>query len=206
MSDQTDQIAFGLGRISALWRADRWRAGAEFGLTPSQAEILSRIAVRPERASDLAAQLAVTPASLSDSVSSLVAKGLVTRAPDPADGRAHLVTPTTAGKAATQRLPAAPEALARVITAWPEQDRAALLGMLVRVIRDLQQARAIPVQRMCLTCRYFRPDVHDDAARPHHCAFVNAAFGDAELRLDCGDHEPAPAEHAAADRRRPRSA
>lgn len=202
MPDQTDQIAFGLGRLSALWRADRWRAGAESGLTPTQAEILTRIAARPGRASDLAAQLGVTPATLSDSVSSLAARGLVTREPDPADRRALLVTPTVAGRAVIGRLPAAPEALVRVLAAWSGQDRAAILGLLVRLIRDLQEARAIPVQRMCLTCRYFRSDVHDDAARPHHCAFVNAAFGDAELRLDCGDHEPAPAERTAADRRR----
>ena len=61
----------------------------------------------------------------------------------------------------------------------------------------LQEARAIPVQRMCLTCRHFRPHVHDDPARPHHCAFVDAAFGDAALRLDCADHETARDEEAA---------
>ena len=48
------------------------------------------------------------------------------------------------------------------------------------------------------TCTHFRPHAHADAACPHHCTFVDAAFGDANLRLDCGDHEPAPAEAAAA--------
>lgn len=206
MPSQTDQIAFGLGRLSALWRAARWRAGADFGLNPTQGEILSRIAVRPERAAELAAHLGVTPASLSDSVSSLVAKGFATREPDPADRRAQRVVPTEKGAEAARRLPAAPEALTEVIAAWPAPERAALLRMLVRLIRDLQQAQAIPVQRMCLTCRHFRPYVHADAARPHHCAFVDAAFGDASLRLDCGDHETASAEDAAANWRRFESA
>lgn len=202
MPCQTDQIAFGLGRLSALWRAGRWRAGADFGLNPTQGEILSRVAARPERPTDLAAQLGVTPASLSDSVSSLVAKGFAARKPDPADRRAQLVVPTERGRQVARRLPSAPEALAAAIETWPERQRAALLKMLVRLIRDLQQAHAIPVQRMCLTCRHFRPDAHADAARPHHCAFVDAAFGDASLRLDCDDHEAASAEDAAANLRR----
>lgn len=59
------------------------------------------------------------------------------------------------------------------------------------LIRALQVARGIPVQRMCVTCAHFRPHAHDDADEPHHCAFVDAAFGDAALRIDCGDHEDA---------------
>jgi len=47
---------------------------------------------------------------------------------------------------------------------------------------------------MCVTCRYFRPNAHDDPERPHHCAFVEAAFGDRNLRVDCLDHDPAGAE------------
>ncbi|MER3418788.1 MAG: MarR family transcriptional regulator, partial [Chloroflexota bacterium] len=27
--------------------------------------------------------------------------------------------------------------------------------------------------------------------RPHHCAFVDAPFGDRSIRLDCPDHAPA---------------
>jgi hypothetical protein len=30
-----------------------------------------------------------------------------------------------------------------------------------------------------------------DAEAPHHCAFVDAAFGDAALRMDCADHQDA---------------
>lgn len=197
MSGHIQQITTGLGRLAALWRASRWRAGAEFGLNPTQADILARIAVRAERAADLAAQLGVTPASLSDSVASLVAKGLADRQPDPTDRRAQRLIPTARGAAVAARIPAAPDALADVIAALPEQERAALLQTLVRIIRGLQDARAIPVQRMCLTCRHFRPHVHDDAARPHHCAFVDSAFGDAGLRIDCGDHVEAAEEDRA---------
>lgn len=191
MSDEIDQIAAAFGRLAAFWRASRWQDAADHGLHPTQAEILARIAAEPARAASLARALGVTPATLSDSVSALVSKGLAERRPDPADGRAQRVAATPEGLATAARLPAAPEALREQIAALPEADRGALLRALTRIIRGLQEARAIPVQRMCVTCRYFRPNVHDDARRPHHCALVDAAFGDARLRLDCGEHEEA---------------
>jgi len=59
------------------------------------------------------------------------------------------------------------------------------------MIAALQEQGRIPVARMCPTCRFFRPNVHDDPERPHHCAFVDAPFGDRSVRIDCPDHEPA---------------
>lgn len=197
MGHETDQIASGLGRIASFLRFGQWQASGAAGLNPTQAAILRRIAARPERASQIAAQLGITPATLSASVSSLVAKGLAERRPDPDDRRAHEVAPTARGSSVTAALPVAPDALLEAIDALPDSDRAALLRALIRIVRSLQEARAIPVQRMCVTCRHFRPDAHQDAARPHHCAFVDAAFGDADLRIDCGEHEEAPEEDRA---------
>ena len=202
MPNQTDQIVFGFGRIAALLRAGQWQAGSGAALNPAQAEILTRIASRPMRPGDLAAHLAVSPASLSDSVSALVGKGLATRQSDAQDGRARLVVATEDGKGLAATLPAAPESLQAALDALPEAERASLLRTLLHLIRVLQGARAIPVQRMCVTCRHFRPHAHVDAARPHPCAFVNAAFGDADLRLDCDDHDEVPEEEAAAIWRR----
>jgi hypothetical protein len=65
------------------------------------------------------------------------------------------------------------------------------------MIRTLQERGRIPVARMCVSCRYFQPFRYPDPDRPHHCAFVDAPFGDGELRLDCPDHAAAPAEQAA---------
>src|SRR3546814_1949368 len=68
-------------------------------------------------------------------------------------------------------------------------ERAAFLKGLTKMIGALQTRGTIPVQRMCVSCAHFRPNVHSDAATPHHCAFVDAAFGDASLRLDCRSEE-----------------
>jgi hypothetical protein len=66
------------------------------------------------------------------------------------------------------------------------------------MIRSLQERQAIPAARMCVTCRFFDPYAHPESDRPHHCRFVDAPFGDAELRVDCLDHDPAPHDEQAA--------
>ena len=200
--DQVAQIAAGLARLGAFGRASMWQSVAELGLTPTQAEILQRVSARPERASDLAAQMGVTPATISDSVAALRAKGLVTRRPDPADRRAQHLVPTDAGRREVARIRPVSDRMQAAIEGLSAPDRGALLGALMRLIRSLQEARAIPVQRMCVTCRHFRPHAHDDARRPHHCDFVNAAFGEADLRLECREHEMAQTDAIAANWRR----
>lgn len=198
METPDTQILFALGRIAAALRSGRWQSAGEQGLVPAQAEILTRIARQPARPAEVAAHLGVSAASASDSISSLVAKGLALRLPDPEDGRAQRLVPTAAGLRLAETLAAAPTAVQGALAALSSQDQAGMLRALTLIIRTLQEARAIPVQRMCVTCRHFRPRVHANADHPHHCAFVDAAFGDASLRLDCGEHEAALAEEAAA--------
>jgi hypothetical protein len=77
----------------------------------------------------------------------------------------------------------------RALETLSTSEQTALLQLVIKTIRALQIAGAISPQRMCVTCRHFRPYVHDDARTPHHCAYVDAAFGAEALRLDCGEHD-----------------
>jgi len=94
-----------------------------------------------------------------------------------------------------------PEFLAEAAGELNEAEQRMLLGALIKMIRHMQERGEIPVARMCVQCRYFRPHVYRDAARPHHCDLVDAPFGDGDLRLDCPDFQPVSG--GAAERRRP---
>lgn len=202
MADADAQILFGLGRLASVARSAQWQVAGRHGLNPTQAEILVRIGARPMRQAEIAAHLGVSAASVSDSISAMVEKGLAARIADPQDRRAQQVVPTAKGRNLSEDLAIAPETLKDALGTLTETDRAGLMRALTRMIRRLQEARAIPVQRMCVSCRFFRPHRHADPAKPHHCEFVNAAFGDADLRLDCGEHETASIAEAAAAWRR----
>lgn len=187
-------ILTGLSRIGMLLRADGWQRTGETGLSPTQAQILVHLVQRgPARVGALAAEMAVTQPTASDAVTAIIRKGLVEKRPDPADARASLLHPTAAGRTLADRLAVWPDVLLGAMEALDEAERAGFLRGLTKMIGALQMRKAIPIQRMCLSCAHFRPFAHADAARPHHCAFVDAAFGDGAFRLDCNDHAEADA-------------
>lgn len=202
MSAQT-HIATGLAKIGTFLRSAQWRQADATSLTPTQAQIVVQLARRgPARIAALAEELGVTQPTASDAASALLRKGHLERRPDPSDGRASLLHPTAQGRRAADALAVWPDALLAAVDALDPSEKATFLKGLTKMIRTLQVQGAIPVQRMCATCRFFRPNVHDDPAAPHHCAFVDAAFGDAALRLDCGEHEAASDPQASAAWRR----
>ena len=191
-------IATGLAKIGMYLRSEGWRQADGASLTPTQSQILVQLAQRgPTRVTALAHELGVTQPTASDAAAALIRKGHVERRPDPADARASLLHPTQSGRRVAEAMAVWPDALLAAADALEPHERAVFLKALTKMIRALQIQGAIPVQRMCATCTFFRPNVHNDPAAPHHCAFVNAAFGDAALRLDCGEHEAAPDSQAA---------
>ncbi|MEQ8357389.1 MAG: MarR family winged helix-turn-helix transcriptional regulator [Kiloniellaceae bacterium] len=193
------QIANGLSKLGTFLRASQWHRVEDTGLTPTQSQILLHLIARgADRITAVAEEIAVTQPTASDAVAALVRKGLLRKANDPADARAVLLHPTAAGRRIAKDLALWPDVLLGAVDSLLPDEQAALLRGLTKIIRDLQHQGAIPVQRMCASCRFFRPSAHENPETPHHCDFVNAAFGEARLRLDCGDHEAAPPSAAAA--------
>jgi DNA-binding MarR family transcriptional regulator len=187
------RIVIGLTRVALALRQASWRDAGPRGLTPTQALILTTLHRHPrgQRLSAVASALGVTMASASQAVGLLVRKGLVAKRPVDGDGRGRLVTLTPKGRREAGRALGWGEAVHAAVDTLAAPEQGALLRALVKVIRALQEAGQISPSRMCVTCRYFRPHVHSDPLRPHHCAFVDAAFGDRDLRVDCPDHAPA---------------
>ncbi|MFN3747005.1 MAG: MarR family winged helix-turn-helix transcriptional regulator [Hyphomicrobiaceae bacterium] len=188
------QIVSGLLQITAFARSRQWQSGQALNLTPTQIGVLRVLMDHgPTQISRVGQFLGVTQATASDAISSLESKGLLARKADPNDARARLAHLTPDGRHIALARHEVPLELVAAFEQCDEADQAGLLRGLTLAIRHLQETGGIQPQRLCVTCRFFRPNVHGDPAAPHHCAFVDAAFGDASLRLDCGEHEPADA-------------
>ena len=188
-----DRLREGLARLATVMRADDWRRAQDLGINPTQLAVLQCLEGRRDgmRVSEIASVLGVSQPTATDSISTLAAKSLVEKRTDPGDGRSVRVHLALAGQEAVQSSHRAPGAAEAALQALAAGDQQRLLLMLVEMIGHLQERGAIPIQRMCVSCRHFRPYVHADAARPHHCAFVDAAFGQHDLRVECRDHEAA---------------
>lgn len=188
----TRRLRDGLDRISAAMRADQWTVAETVGLNPTQAHVLTFIAGRDEkglRVRAIADHLGVTQPTATDSIAALIRKGLLTKAADIDDARAVAIRITPAGRDIVRGIGIAITSTERALETLSASEQTALLQLVIKTIRALQVAGAISPQRMCVTCRYFRPYAHDDARTPHHCAYVDAAFGAEALRLDCGEHD-----------------
>jgi DNA-binding MarR family transcriptional regulator len=193
------RVTIGLAKIGMALKQQAWAEAGGRGLTPTQGQVLALLRANPRgmRLGALAEQLGVTAATTSDSVTALHRKGLVTKEPTAGDGRGIVVLLTPTGSREAAAAAAWPDFLLEAVGELSTAEQATFLRALVAMIRTLQEKRRIPVARMCVSCRFFRPLVHNDPVRPHHCAFVDAPFGDGELRLDCSDHSAASADQAA---------
>ncbi len=191
----TRRLRDGLDRICVVMRADQWAIAGTVGLNPTQTHVLTFIAGCGEkgvRVGTIATQLGVTQPTATDSIASLVRKGFLTKAPDPEDTRAVTVRVTRVGRDIVRGIGLVITATERALETLSISEQTELLRLVIKTIRALQVAGAIAPQRMCVTCRYFRPNTHADKRAPHHCAYVDAAFGAEGLRIDCDEHEALP--------------
>ncbi|MCL6507383.1 MAG: MarR family winged helix-turn-helix transcriptional regulator [Bryobacteraceae bacterium] len=192
------RLAAGLAKISMALRSRAWREAGGRGLNPTQGQILVVLAKRPgpQTLVQIAGELAITPATASDALAALEAKGLVRKSRSGKDRRALAVRLTARGRREAERAAGWPDFLAEAAGQLDVAEQTALLRALIKMIRTLQERGDIAVARMCVTCRFFRPHRYADPIRPHHCDFVDAPFGDRELRVDCADHQPAAPDEA----------
>lgn len=187
------KLAHAMGRVQTAMRADSWEEFGQQGLNPTQGQILLLLSQRAAglRLKEIAAELAVSAPTISDSVRVLTEKGYVSKTRIAADARAIAVRLSPRGIRMVNRLDSVSATIEAALASLPEAEQVQLFRTMLHLIRGLQTSGKIPVSRMCVTCRYFRPHVHSDDAKPHHCALVDCAFGDRTLRSDCPDHEAA---------------
>ena len=184
------RLADGLTRLAAVARQLDWQAAESAGLSPTQADILRFVANRPEgaRLTAAAAHAGVRKATASDAVAALGRKALVHKDADASDSRAVALKATAEGNRVAQ---AWPSSFAPIVAGLSETEQETLLGLVVKMIRQLQQRRLITPQRTCVTCRHFRENVAPGTSTPHYCAFVGAPMAERHLRVDCAEHEAA---------------
>ncbi|HQF02696.1 MAG TPA: MarR family transcriptional regulator [Phycicoccus sp.] len=128
-------------RVSRMVRRRLMHALEPWGLSPHQARALGVVARRhPVRPGEIAAQLRIAPRSVTDVLDALADRGLITRAPDPTDRRALVVSLTAEGAVVTRAIGASRhEDLAEVFGHLSAEERSTLSQLLVRVEEQLAQ-------------------------------------------------------------------
>lgn len=196
----TARVAAGLQKIGLAMKKRAWRNMGGQGLAPLQAQILTFLRMRsngPASVSMVASELAVKVPTVSEAVDTLHKKRLVLKTRAASDRRVVTLRLSASGRRKAREAAGWPDLLAAAADQLSPVEQVTLLRAIMKLIKAMQARGDIPVARMCVTCRFFRPHVYEDAERPHHCELVNAPFGDRSLRIDCPEHQPAPPAQAA---------
>ena len=141
--------------------------------------------------SEIGEELAVALPTASEVLRVLEQRGLIKKQRSKTDARTVMVSLTTKGRRKADVAAGWPDFLAAAAEVLPPTEQESLLRALIKMIRTLQEQGDIPIAKMCITCRFFHPNVHEEKERPHHCELVDAAFGDRLLRIECAEHQVA---------------
>jgi DNA-binding MarR family transcriptional regulator len=191
-NDVESKIVASLERLSQVFRVLLWEEAKEERVSPLQIQLLVYLCNHPARfcrVSHLAKEFRLTQATLSDAVTSLEGKGLVTRMSLAGDARAFTIRLTGPGTQAAERLISWADVLKHQLKQFSSGDKEQMMTLLMRLITSLQKVGVISVSRMCVSCRHFRPDAHADVHAPHHCALIDKPLMVSDLRINCPEHE-----------------
>jgi DNA-binding MarR family transcriptional regulator len=194
--DLDTKLVAALERVGQALRTELRERAREHALTPTQAQILLRLASnQPDRrrVGALAATLDLRQPTVSDAVATLERKGLLERRRDAADARVAELRPTKRGLDVAARLDAWDGRARAELRRLPEQEKKRSLELLLELIARLHAAGVVGVARTCPTCRFFRSTAEPNVAASNHCALLDMPLRPGDLRLDCPEHEPAAA-------------
>lgn len=191
--DDVARIADGLLRVAQVIGSLNTASAGALGLSALQLQMLQLLAQRSgsETVGFFARRFMISAPTVSDSLRVLESRGLVSKSRDSADARVVNVAITPEGREAVAAAAASAEKLKLLVAGWDEGRRAEILPALIDLIDGLQREGMIPVDRMCVACRYFAINCDTEGgSAPYFCRFINAPLRALDLRVDCPDFEP----------------
>jgi len=192
--DVDAKVVAALERLSQVFRVRLREEAWERDLSPTQAQFLVYLLhhdVQLRRVSQLAREFDLTQATVSDAVASLETKELVKREEWPEDRRVVTLRLTPNGMNLATNVSRWADPIKEHLERFSPDEREAVMRFLIGLIGSLQTSGLITVARMCVTCKFFRQDIHPGEPSPHHCGLLDIPLGRAHLRVDCPEHEPA---------------
>ncbi|WP_114313696.1 MarR family winged helix-turn-helix transcriptional regulator [Thermus caldifontis] len=181
--DREEKLLALLERLAQVERALLTRQAYHLGLTALQAQLLLHLSERPYGVVALAELLALTPATVSEALTSLERKGLLSRAKDERDGRRWVLKPTVEGVKLAHALKTYAAPLRHALAQIPHQEE--VLSGLMELLATLVRQGTVPETGLCLTCRYLRRE------KGFFCSLLRLDLKPLDLRLACPDHAPA---------------
>lgn len=183
------KIIVSLERISEAFKVLLWEDSKTHALTPIQVQILIFCLFQDadkRKGKQLASELNVTKATVSDAVKALEQKGFISKSTESGDARSYIIDLTDRGKEVAEKVSLFANPLHSPIERLTEEKKGILLKSLLDLIANLQSAGIISINRMCLSCKYY-----EQTLEGHFCNLLKQNLTDHSLRIDCPEYESA---------------
>ncbi len=183
------RIVASLERISQAFRVLLWHESKEFSLSPIQVQVLIFLlhhAEEKRKVSYLSDEFNMTRATISDTVKLLEQKKLIVKEYEPHDSRSFIINLSVKGIDLARKISLFSEEIRSPVAKLNQDDKENLMLSLMGIIRHLNQAGVITIQRMCKTCAYYQQTAK---GQKHFCKLLNQPLGTGDLRIDCPEHE-----------------
>lgn len=183
------KIVASLERIAQAFRVLLWQESKEYSLSPIQVQVLIFLLHHSEekrKVSYLADEFNMTKATISDTIKILDQKRLISKSYEPQDTRSYIINLTPKGREIAGKTSLLTQEIRTPIDQLNADDKENLLLSLLGIIRHLNKANVITIQRMCTTCAHYQT-LHK--GQKHFCKLLNQPLQNTNLRVDCPEHE-----------------
>lgn len=184
------KIVAAFERVAQAFRVLLWQESLEYALTPIQVQVLIFLLYHDSekrKITYLAGEFNMTKATISDAIKTLLQKKLVTKDYEPHDTRSFIINLTKEGKEIARKTSLFTKKLLEPIENLHNDDQENLLLSLMDIIRHLNKADVITIQRMCNTCIHYQPP-NSNKKKPF-CNLLNQELQETDHRIDCPDYE-----------------
>jgi DNA-binding MarR family transcriptional regulator len=183
------KIVYLLERVSQVFRALQWEMAKRHKLTPLQIQILLFLKNRKEAIpSQIAQELGLTKATLSESISALEKKKLIRRITNKKDRRFIDILLTLQGKKVVRELISVENVFEHYLSEFSDTDKRNSLKFLLNIISLLYLGGYISVIRLCCTCQHFEKDAIRSGV--HFCKLLGKEMSTEEIRINCVSYIP----------------
>ncbi|WP_316833052.1 MarR family winged helix-turn-helix transcriptional regulator [Pedobacter aquatilis] len=181
-----NKIVDALDKLSQVMRTLAWKTAVEQSISPIQLQVLTFLlnhSTELARINRLAKEFNISKASISDTVKLLEQKKLVEKVYSPTVGRQFIIQLTTEGYKKAQEASFYKYPLLQPLFTLMAEDKEKLFFTLSQVIFALHQSELIMGQRMCQTCKHYRPE-----RERHYCNLLQQYMSLSQLQIDCNEH------------------
>ncbi len=187
------KIAAAMERLFTAYRILLWDRVKESNLSPLQLQFIIFLKDKPDNCrnvTSLALEFGLSKATVSQAVSSLRQKKIVSEVKSLKDRRSAILHLTPKGKKLATDLEIWNRPIQKILTSFPAKEKAKVFSFFIKLIEALRKEGIIKVAKMCVSCANFRKNYFRGRSKPHFCSLTERAVGEAELNIDCLHYHP----------------